>query len=41
MQHVTCAFSAFGVQNVVPNGSWSVTATRQKAECMERLQKTE
>ena len=26
MPHVTCAFSTFGVQNVILNGCWSVTA---------------
>ena len=30
MPHVTCAFSTFGVQNVIPNGCWSVTAITPK-----------
>ena len=30
MPHVTCAFSTFGVQNVIPNGCWSVTAITSK-----------
>ena len=25
MQHVACAFSTLGVQNVIPNGCWSMT----------------
>ena len=30
MPHVTCAFSTFGVQNVILNGCWSVTAIMSK-----------
>ena len=30
MPHVTCAFSTFGVQNVIPNGCWSVTTITSK-----------
>ena len=30
MPHVTCAFSTLGVQNVIPNGCWSVTAITSK-----------
>ena len=39
MPHVTCAFSTFGVQNIIPNGCWSVTV--KEAERMEGPQKTE
>ena len=39
MPHVTCAFSNLGVQNVIPNGCWSVTV--KEAERMEGPQKTE
>ena len=30
MPHVACAFSTFGVQNVIPNGCWSVTKITSK-----------
>ena len=30
MSHVTCAFSTFGVQIVIPNGCWSMTAITSK-----------
>ena len=39
MPQVTCAFSALGVQNVIPNGCWSVTV--KVAERIEGPQKTE
>ena len=35
MPHVTCAFSTFGVQNVIPNGCWSVTASRAHGKATE------
>ena len=31
MSHVTCTFFTLGVQNVIPNGPWSVTAITSRS----------
>ena len=41
MSYLICTFSTLGIQNLIPNGCWSVTAVTQKSQANEKITETE
>ena len=39
--YIICTFSTLGIQNVIPNGCWSVTAITHKSQSNEKVTETE
>ena len=38
--YIICTFSTLGIQNVIPNGCWSVTAITHKSQSNEKVTET-